>query len=720
LIATSLIQLLLAFAFLATILNFLVIPFVEREALADGERIVRLIQKAVDRQLETMNDITAALIYNPAFMPYTLREEPFDAIEARAILKTVAVANPLMEAIGTSYYRDEFLLTSQTSALKSRYFRSIGVDADEMESAEALDRGYVVTDRNLVFLIRMGSSSRTAYGYFFYLFDKETLLNGLFPDSDSNRYVSLSSRDGTVFVENRPRDLDPDRFVRSEFDSESTGIRYTFFTSVEGAEALLRSMLVLFLISFLSALALGIAIVFGFSRFNYSPVRRLAAILNIDTPSSNQDEGEFDRIEHTLNSLIHFDNNPSEIHRIEVMNLRRTIAGKSINGKYRDRDDFVKDLKSADVYSVNRYFGFVRVLVSQQDQDSTLAADFSTAKGGMCCVNDRIDRNQALFLLSCRRTEDAESILVSFCTQQQEEPRPLLTVGAGRLSDNPSDLSQSFLDATAALEYRLVRGLGRIIMYESIPAPEQINLTHVESLLQSLHHAINSVDRKSLRASVGKILDYCADLSLSGARYVNWNLIRTVRETMGAFALSNHEQRILDDFSVSSLTEFETIEELASYVTRNLESIAQLVDDRTPTRSEVLCQQVKAHIEENLGSPELSLSGIAAQFGMSQGHLCRVFKESEHRTILSIIKEGRYARACEMLRESDLAVIDIVRQVGYSDPASFNREFKKRYALTPGQYRESFASAKDDTNGASPVDPALPSEVATQTGVRSD
>ena len=48
----------------------------------------------------------------------------------------------------------------------------------------------------------------------------------------------------------------------------------------------------------------------------------------------------------------------------------------------------------------------------------------------------------------------------------------------------------------------------------------------------------------------------------------------------------------------------------------------------------------------------------------------------------------RMARAAKLLRESDLAVAEIIEQVGYQNDSFFRRKFKETYGRTPAQYRK--------------------------------
>jgi hypothetical protein len=207
-----------------------------------------------------------------------------------------------------------------------------------------------------------------------------------------------------------------------------------------------------------------------------------------------------------------------------------------------------------------------------------ISTNFSSDCGSIHCLNTHIDRNQILFLLNSGSEERADQLIEMFKKDQEREGQLEMTIGVGQLHDQPEMLAQSYLEASTALEYRLVRGMGKIIYYKSIPKPDKINLNQLKSHLMHVREAMLTADHDSINASVERIIKLSADLSLSGARYIYWNLIRVIREAMDSYSLSHDEQLLLNDLNVSRLTEFETLDDLRTFITQWLDRIRHLVD----------------------------------------------------------------------------------------------------------------------------------------------
>jgi len=79
-------------------------------------------------------------------------------------------------------------------------------------------------------------------------------------------------------------------------------------------------------------------------------------------------------------------------------------------------------------------------------------------------------------------------------------------------------------------------------------------------------------------------------------------------------------------------------------------------------------------------------SRIAAQLGMSERTLQRRLRE-EGTSYQAILEETRHELARELLRDTDVALAQVAAQLGFSEPSTFFRAFRRREGVTPGRYR---------------------------------
>lgn len=85
---------------------------------------------------------------------------------------------------------------------------------------------------------------------------------------------------------------------------------------------------------------------------------------------------------------------------------------------------------------------------------------------------------------------------------------------------------------------------------------------------------------------------------------------------------------------------------------------------------------------------DISLDDIAAYMGLSKEHLCRVFREKLHDTIIDELNKIRVTQAARMLLQNpDKTALEIGMECGFLSPSYFGKVFKKLQGMTPNMYR---------------------------------
>jgi AraC-like DNA-binding protein len=99
-----------------------------------------------------------------------------------------------------------------------------------------------------------------------------------------------------------------------------------------------------------------------------------------------------------------------------------------------------------------------------------------------------------------------------------------------------------------------------------------------------------------------------------------------------------------------------------------------------------IIQALKPHI----GVPRLSSERIAEICGMKPRALSRLLA-GEGTTLTTLINDLKRDFAVEELTHSNRSVVEIAAELGYSDPTSFARSFRKWMGVSPREYRRSKA-----------------------------
>ena len=76
---------------------------------------------------------------------------------------------------------------------------------------------------------------------------------------------------------------------------------------------------------------------------------------------------------------------------------------------------------------------------------------------------------------------------------------------------------------------------------------------------------------------------------------------------------------------------------------------------------------------------------------LSQSHFMKFFKNTMGTTFTEYLNDYRLTMASRLLISSEASILDIAAEVGFDNLSYFNRLFKKRFYVTPREYRKRFA-----------------------------
>jgi len=106
------------------------------------------------------------------------------------------------------------------------------------------------------------------------------------------------------------------------------------------------------------------------------------------------------------------------------------------------------------------------------------------------------------------------------------------------------------------------------------------------------------------------------------------------------------------------------------------------------TNDTILIEQVIAYILQNYAEP-LAITQIAQNFGLDRRKLAFLFEHHIGMTPSNYLIECRLLKAKELLHTCNCSVKQIAECVGYSDNLYFSKAFRKKFGVSPSEFRES-------------------------------
>lgn len=85
---------------------------------------------------------------------------------------------------------------------------------------------------------------------------------------------------------------------------------------------------------------------------------------------------------------------------------------------------------------------------------------------------------------------------------------------------------------------------------------------------------------------------------------------------------------------------------------------------------------------------KLSLENIAFSGNVGKTSCCSIFKKYINETPIEYLTEFRLRKGIELLRNTDMTILEISYEVGFSGASYFSETFRKFYGCTPSEYRK--------------------------------
>ena len=93
-------------------------------------------------------------------------------------------------------------------------------------------------------------------------------------------------------------------------------------------------------------------------------------------------------------------------------------------------------------------------------------------------------------------------------------------------------------------------------------------------------------------------------------------------------------------------------------------------------------EYIIAHLESRLTTGE-----IAAELQISREHLSRIFREQTGMTIRDYIMRRKLTLADNLLRQNSFSCKEIAEKLGFDEPSSFTRAYRRMKGVAPGMLR---------------------------------
>jgi two-component system response regulator YesN len=264
------------------------------------------------------------------------------------------------------------------------------------------------------------------------------------------------------------------------------------------------------------------------------------------------------------------------------------------------------------------------------------------------------------------------------------------TVGIGQMYNSHLEVPLSYVDALSALQYKVVKGQGKIIFVDEVRQPKANTLIYPMDLEKQLTNQLKTSEIGQVKGTLDSILAMNINVQQSSPELIQ-NLFKALAGTAirTIYDIEATTEEIFDGpgFDLySEIDKCKTINEKRHCILEAFTTICRYIQQRNENQYEQLFKKIKDYVE-NFYHQELSLPQLGEALKMSPTYLSSKFREITGMKFVDFVNLRRIEQAKRYLMESDDAVNSISEKVGFVNANTFIKVFKKHEGITPGQYR---------------------------------
>ncbi len=303
-----------------------------------------------------------------------------------------------------------------------------------------------------------------------------------------------------------------------------------------------------------------------------------------------------------------------------------------------------------------------------------------------CIYVEREDKEKSIFIKNLKRCLDRLLIEI----HQHINIQPVFLVG----SEYPDsqEVYRSYSEARQVLNCKRNGMEGHTLWYDEIfkDQNEYFFLLHLEIKLVSyiregnleeldklLNHLFEvQFHSQTLPMEIRKILVY--DLCACMLKLLEQKLVgdpEMVTEIHGMLKKNGH------------LTTEEDLQSLSIWLKTAFYQICKHTFELRSQRKIRSVEEIKKLIHSSYRNPDFSLTMVANQIKLSDVYISQLFKEETGINFFQYLENERMNEAKRLLEKTQLSVLEIALQTGYTSSNSFSRAFRRNHSQSPTSYR---------------------------------
>jgi len=264
-----------------------------------------------------------------------------------------------------------------------------------------------------------------------------------------------------------------------------------------------------------------------------------------------------------------------------------------------------------------------------------------------------------------------------------------VSVGVGTAYQSLSDSYYSYKEAMHALDYRLVLGGNKVIYIGDVESPGDSIFVFDELKEQELIRCLKVGSDEELMLLLEQLFGSLIDCHRTLSDFQLRLLVMLTAVIKAANDIHIDFETLFGEGEgfIGQIFRFTHVYEARAWFTEICLKLKQMISSRRQTSYHLLVQQAMDYIMDQYSEPDISINKVCAHLHISTGYFSNIFKKETKLTFVNYLQNVRMEEAKNLLATTDMKSFEIAERVGFSDPNYFSFCFRKKYGISPKEYR---------------------------------
>ena len=470
--------------------------------------------------------------------------------------------------------------------------------------------------------------------------------------------------------------------------SSETGLIYVRFLPKDIAYSALQTQGVFSVAFLVLAILLGIILITTNTRRGYRPMLRITNWLRNSTVPDNAAVPQAFKESSSLPVSAN----------IPRQSMIDHLLAELISGSFSSEESFQKSCAALNIRLDKPYFAVCSLLV-EEDGSGAPSVEFDrifdAIRAGLpfCYqlqAKDLLSDGKLVLVINSDSNDPAlyRDTMQAMMVRLHEQEQLTVSIGMGSFCDSHKLAARSYIESTAALDYRLVYGKNSLITPEISSAGSPVlsvsypsyELEHLDAALLSR----NTEDAISALQAIRSVLKL-KSCDLHTSKYICYEISSIINK-------HKHYADIIDlnsaPLNIADLVDQESVESFFAELVALLETSTNMAAAPATLVQSGMGARLVEYIDAHCLSYDFQIKNMAEHFAISPQYMRKLFKAQTGVSLSEYVSNKRIEKSTFLLTQTDMSLQDITAEIGNSDISGFVRFFKQKTGLTPGQYRK--------------------------------